>query len=125
MTGSTVKIFARPPRHPPCYPDGPSRGHVGGPRNRSARHRVGHGGGREDHAPGARVSGRPGIDTAVTTTDTPLLVAPFPEAEIVQSVPEGEAVILTGATAGDYDAASHDGAGGWIDKFDIIRKFQR
>ncbi len=70
------------------------------------------------------VSGRPGIDTAVATVDTPLLDAPIPEANVVRSVPAGESVILTGATVGDYDAASHDGAGGWIDRLNIVRQFR-
>jgi hypothetical protein len=64
---------------------------------------------------------RPGIDTAVTTVDTPLLEAPMRDANVVVIVPEGDSVILTGATVGGYDAASHDGAGGWLDARDIAR----
>jgi hypothetical protein len=64
---------------------------------------------------------RPGIDTAVTIVDTPLLEAPIRDADVVVIVPEGESVILTGAAVGGYDAASHDGAGGWLDHRDIAR----
>ena len=71
------------------------------------------------------VSGRPGIETAVASTDTALREAPFPDAGVIQSVPEGEAVMLTGATVGVYDAASRNGAGGWIDRHDIVRGIGR
>lgn len=57
---------------------------------------------------------RAGIDTAVAIEDTPLLEAPMREATIVETVPEGQTVILTGASVDGYDAASHEGAGGWI-----------
>ena len=57
---------------------------------------------------------RPGIDTAVAIEDTPLLDAPMREATVLGTVPEGQTVILTGASVDGYDAASHDGAGGWI-----------
>jgi hypothetical protein len=33
----------------------------------------------------------------------------------------GEAVILTGAHVDGYDAASHDGTGGWLDERDLSR----
>jgi hypothetical protein len=64
---------------------------------------------------------RPGIDTAVTLTDTPLLAAPMPDADVVKMVPKGETVILTGAQVNGYDAASHKGAGGWINDRNIAR----
>lgn len=64
---------------------------------------------------------RPGVDTAVAIVDTPLLEAPMRDAGVVEIVPEGEAVILTGATVDGYDAASHQGAGGWLDRRDIAR----
>lgn len=67
------------------------------------------------------VSDRPGIDTAVALVDTALLEAPRPEAGVVTEVPEGAAVILTGASVGGYDAASYDGAGGWLDAGDIAQ----
>lgn len=57
---------------------------------------------------------RPGIDTAVAVEDTPLLDAPMPEATVLEAVLEGQAVILSGASVGGYDAASYDGTGGWI-----------
>lgn len=58
---------------------------------------------------------RPGIDTAVAAEDAPLLDAPLREADVLLTVPQGESVILTGASVDGYDAASFDGAGGWID----------
>jgi hypothetical protein len=64
---------------------------------------------------------RPGIDTAETLVDTPLLEAPMPDAGVVTTVPQGETVILTGAHLDGYDAASHEGAGGWINDQDIAR----
>jgi hypothetical protein len=64
---------------------------------------------------------RPGIDTGVTVVDTPLLDAPMRDASILEIIMEGEAVILTGASVDGYDAASHDGAGGWIDERDLSR----
>ena len=57
---------------------------------------------------------RPGIDTAVTLEDTPLLEAPMRDATVREIVLEGQAVILTGAAVDGYDAASHEGIGGWI-----------
>ena len=57
---------------------------------------------------------RAGVDTAVAIEDTPLLDAPMREATIVETVLEGQTVILTGASVDGYDAASHEGAGGWI-----------
>jgi hypothetical protein len=59
---------------------------------------------------------RPGIDTAVAVVDAPMLDAPMPDAHVLTVVPEGEAVILTGATLDGYDAASYDLTGGWIDR---------
>lgn len=57
---------------------------------------------------------RAGVDTAVAIEDTPLLDAPMREATVVETVPEGQTVILTGASVDGYDAASHEGSGGWI-----------
>jgi hypothetical protein len=62
-----------------------------------------------------------GIDTGVTVADTPLLDAPMPDASVLEIIMEGESVILTGANVDGYDAASHDGAGGWLDKRDLSR----
>jgi hypothetical protein len=45
-----------------------------------------------------------------------MLDAPMPDAHVLTVVPEGEAVILTGATLDGYDAASYDLTGGWIDR---------
>lgn len=64
---------------------------------------------------------RPGIDTGVTVVDTPLLDAPMHDASVLEIIREGEAVILTGANVDGYDAASHDGAGGWIHERDLSR----
>jgi hypothetical protein len=64
---------------------------------------------------------RPGVDTAVAVTDTPLLDAPMRDARTLATVPEGDAVILTGASLDGYDAASHEGVGGWIDEQDLTR----
>ena len=57
---------------------------------------------------------RPGIDTAVAVEDTPLLDAPAWEATVLETVLEGQAVIFSGVSVDGYDAASHDGASGWI-----------
>ena len=62
---------------------------------------------------------RPGIDTGVTVADTPLLEAPMPDAFVREIILEGQAVILTGASVDGYDAAAHDGSGGWINKRDL------
>lgn len=64
---------------------------------------------------------RPGIDTATTVRDTPLIDAPMPEANVLAIVPADETVILTGASVNGYDAAAHDGVGGWINEGDIAR----
>jgi hypothetical protein len=64
---------------------------------------------------------RPGIDTAVTLVETPLLEAPMRDAEVVATVPKDETVVLTGASVDGYDAASHESAGGWINERDIAR----
>jgi hypothetical protein len=64
---------------------------------------------------------RPGIDTAVAVTDTPLLDAPMREAVELGVVPEGGTVILTGAAVDGYDAASYESIGGWIDDRDLAR----
>ena len=64
---------------------------------------------------------RPGIDTGVTVVDTPLLDAPMRDASVLEIILEGEGVILTGANVDGFDAASHDGAGGWIDERDLSR----
>lgn len=62
---------------------------------------------------------RPGIDTAVTVDETPLLEAPMRDADIQLIVPDGQAVILTGATVDGFDAASYEGSGGWINGRDL------
>jgi len=64
---------------------------------------------------------RPGIDTGVTVADTPLLDAPMHDASVLEIIREGEAVILTGANVDGFDAASHEGAGGWIHERDLSR----
>jgi hypothetical protein len=64
---------------------------------------------------------RPGVDTATAVQATPLLNAPMHDAEVLAMVPEGEAVILTGARLDGYDAASRDGVGGWIRERDLAR----
>ena len=64
---------------------------------------------------------RPGINTGVTVADTPLLDAPMPDASVLEIILEGETVILTGANVDGYDAASYDGAGGWLDERDLSR----
>ena len=64
---------------------------------------------------------RPDIDTGVTVADSPLLDAPMRDASVLEFILEGEAVILTGANVDGYDAASYDGAGGWIDERDLSR----
>ena len=67
------------------------------------------------------IGDRPGIDTGVTVADTPLLDAPMRDASVQEIILAGEAVILTGASVDGYDAAAHDGAGGWIDERDLSR----
>ena len=64
---------------------------------------------------------RPGIETAVAVVDAPLTDAPLRDSGIVSYVPEGESVILTGATVDGYYAASYNGTGGWISGRDIAR----
>ncbi len=64
---------------------------------------------------------RPGVDTAVTTEDTPMLAAPIRDADVLLIVPESETVILTGATVDGYDAGSYDGTGGWINSRALAR----
>lgn len=64
---------------------------------------------------------RPGIDTGVTVADTPLLDAPMSDGSVLEIILRGQAVILTGASVDGYDAAAHDGAGGWIDERDLSR----
>jgi hypothetical protein len=64
---------------------------------------------------------RPGIDTGVTVAETPLLEAPMPDASVREIILEGQAVILTGVSIDGYDAAAHDGSGGWIDERDLSR----
>jgi hypothetical protein len=64
---------------------------------------------------------RPGIDTGVTVADTPLLDAPMRDASVLEILREGQAVILTGASVDGYDAAAHEGTGGWIDERDLSR----
>jgi hypothetical protein len=67
------------------------------------------------------LSDRPGIDTAVAIQDTPLLDAPMRDARVLTIVPEGDAVILTGARVDGYDASSHEGVGGWLNDRDLDR----
>ena len=63
----------------------------------------------------------PGIDTAVAMEDLPLLAAPMPDADVLSIVPEGDTVILTGASLDGYDAASHAGVGGWLKERGLAR----
>lgn len=67
------------------------------------------------------LSQRPGIDTAVAVDDLPLLDAPMADATVLSVVPEGETVILTGASLDGYDAASHEGVGGWLEERGLAR----
>ena len=64
---------------------------------------------------------RPGIDTAVAVVDATLTSAPIRDSGIVSYVPEGESVILPGASVDGYYAASYNGTGGWINGRDIAR----
>ena len=64
---------------------------------------------------------RPGIDTGMTIADTPLLDAPMRDASVLETILEGQAVILTGASVDGFDAAAYHGAGGWIDERDLAR----
>jgi hypothetical protein len=64
---------------------------------------------------------RPVIDTAVTVADAPLLDAPMRDASVLEFILDGQAVILTGASVDGYDAAAHEGTGGWIDERDLSR----
>jgi len=64
---------------------------------------------------------QPGIDTSVTLMDTPLLDAPMPDALVLEIILKEQAVILTGADVGGYDAAAHDGTAGWIDERDLLQ----
>ena len=64
---------------------------------------------------------RPGVETAVALGGASLLDAPRHDSGIVSYVPEGESVILTGATVDGYFAASYNGTGGWINGRDIAR----
>lgn len=62
---------------------------------------------------------RPGIDSGMTVADIALLEPPTPEAFVREIILEGQAVILTGTSVYGYDAAPHDGSGGWIDARDL------
>ncbi|MFN8676481.1 MAG: hypothetical protein U0Z70_08915 [Thermomicrobiales bacterium] len=64
---------------------------------------------------------RPGVETAMAIVDAPLTDAPMRNSGIVSYVPEGESVILTGASVDGYYAASYNGTGGWISGRDIAR----
>jgi len=64
---------------------------------------------------------RPGVETAMAVVDAPLTDAPRRDSGIVSYVPEGESVILTGASVDGYYAASYNGTGGWISGRDIAR----
>ena len=57
----------------------------------------------------------------MTVADTPLLDAPMRDASVLEIFLEGQAVILTGASVDGYDAAAHEGTGGWIDERDLSR----
>ena len=65
------------------------------------------------------VSGRPGIITSVVTSRTLILDGPFPDARELSALEPDEAVMLTGAVAGDYAAVSRDGVGGWVNRSDL------
>jgi hypothetical protein len=67
------------------------------------------------------IGDRPGVDTGVTVVDTPLLDAPMRDASVLEIILEGQAVILTGASVDGYDAAAHDGTGGWVDERDLTQ----
>lgn len=64
---------------------------------------------------------RRGIDTAMTVEDAPLLDAPLRDGQVRLTIPDGQTVILTGATVDGYDAASYEGTGGWIDRRSLAR----
>ncbi|MFT4036740.1 MAG: hypothetical protein QM692_01065 [Thermomicrobiales bacterium] len=64
---------------------------------------------------------RPGVDTAIALEDTQLLAAPFRDSGLVTYVPEGESVILTGASVDGFYAASWNGMGGWVSGREIAR----
>lgn len=64
---------------------------------------------------------RPGVETAMAVVDAPLSDAPRRDSGIVSYVPEGESVILTGASVDGFYAASYNGTGGWISGRDIAR----
>jgi hypothetical protein len=64
---------------------------------------------------------QPWIETAVAVEDAPLRAAPLPDGPVLVVVPGGSTVVLTGAQVGGYDAAAHDGVGGWIEERDIAR----
>ena len=55
------------------------------------------------------------LDTATASLDTPVRAAPQVDAEVLGVVPPGGTVILTGAAADGYLAASFDGIGGWVE----------
>lgn len=60
------------------------------------------------------VSDRVGIALAVAVAETPILLAPLPNAESRGTVPAGGVVILTGAEVGAFVAGSYEGTGGWF-----------
>ena len=43
----------------------------------------------------------------------------MPDASVREMILEGQTVTLTGAGVDGYDAAAHDGSGGWIDARDL------
>lgn len=71
------------------------------------------------HADQLSLSGRPGIDTTVITFRTSILNAPFLDANELAALEPGDAIVLTGASVGDYAAASRDGVGGWVNRADF------
>jgi hypothetical protein len=79
--------------------------------------------GREVFVPAQYLSlgTRPGIDTATTVADAPMLDAPMRDGNVLTIVPEGQTVLITGATVDGYDAASYDGTGGWMNGRDLAR----
>ena len=67
--------------------------------------------------------------SAFDRVSTPALPLPTPHCSMLPCVThpcseivlEGQAVILTGASVDGYDAASHEGTGGWINERDLPR----
>jgi hypothetical protein len=64
---------------------------------------------------------RPGIDSDVTVAEAPPLEASMRDASVLETILEGQAVILTGTTLDRHDAAAHVGSRGWVDQRDLSR----